>query len=587
MSFAAWFTLAVVAAIMALLVLTNLAADAVFVAALAVLLLTGVLDPPAALSGFSNEGMITVAVLYGVVAGLRDTGGIHWIVQVVLGRPRSLPHAQWRLMAPVLALSAVLNNTPVVSMLVPAVADWAKKYRLSVSKLMMPLSFAAILGGVCTLIGTSTNLVVNGLLIERGTGLGMFSIAVVGVPIALAGLAFILLTSRWLLPDRIPVLDRLTDPRQYSTEMIVEAGGPLVGKTIEEAGLRALPQSFLAEIERRGELLPAVAPTRRLEAEDRLLFVGVVDAMVELQRIRGLAPATDQVGKLDGRRDGRSLIEAVVAPDCPVTGLSIREGQFRTRYNAVVIAVARSGHRLKQKIGDIVLRPGDTLLLETRPSFLEQHRNSRDFYLVSAVDDSAPLRHERAPLALLILLGMVAAAASGLLSMLQAALVALLAMMLAGCSRPESVRRAIDWPVLIVIGAAFGVAAALEQTGAAASVAAWSMGLIGPHPLASLAMLYVLTVLFSLVITNNAAALLMFPFAEAVSADLGVSLLPFAIVIMMAASAAFATPIGYQTNLMVYGPGGYRFMDYVRLGLPLTLLTGVIALLLIPRFWPF
>ena len=308
---------------------------------------------------------------------------------------------------------------------------------------------------------------------------------------------------------------------------------------------------------------------------------------MELQRIRGLAPATDQVGKLDGRRDGRSLIEAVVAPDCPVTGLSIREGQFRTRYHAVVIAVARSGHRLKQKIGDIVLRSGDTLLLETRPSFLEQHRNSRDFYLVSAIDDSAPLRHERAPLALLILLAMVVAAASGLLSMLQAALAALMAMMLTGCSRPESVRRAIDWPVLIVIGAAFGVAAALEQTGAAASLAGWGMGLIGANPLASLAMLYGLTVVFSLVITNNAAALLMFPLAEAVSSDLGVSLLPFAIAIMMAASAAFATPIGYQTNLMVYGPGGYRFMDYTRLGLPLTALTGTIALLLIPRFWPF
>jgi len=320
-------------------------------------------------------------------------------------------------------------------------------------------------------------------------------------------------------------------------------------------------RTYLAEIERDGTVLPAVSPQEVLRGGDRLMFVGIVDSVVELQKIRGLVPATNQVSKLELPRSQRSMIEAVVSDTCPMVGKTIRDGQFRTHYGAVVIAVARNGERLNQKIGDIVLRAGDTLLLEARPSFTEEHRNSRDFFLVSQLEDAAPPSHERA-------------GAAGL-------------MLVSRCCSIDTARRSIDWSVLLVIAAAFGIGAAMETTGLAATTAKSIVDIAGDAPLANLVAIYVATALFTAVITNNAAALLMFPIAWAVAGDLGVSVMPFIIAIMFAASASFATPIGYQTNLMVYGPGGYRFTDYLRIGLPMNLLTGAIAILLIPLVWAF
>ncbi|WP_290651534.1 SLC13 family permease [Aquisalimonas sp.] len=588
MGWEAWLTIAVVGGVLGVLTFTRLATDMVFLGAVTILLLSGVLQPSDAFGGLANEGLITVAVLYVVVSGLQETGGIHWIVQRLLGRPRSLTHAQLKLMSPVAFLSAFLNNTPVVAMLIPAVNEWARKFELSNSKLMIPLSYAAILGGTCTLIGTSTNLVVNGLVVDRtGEGLRMFDIAWVGVPVAIVGLGFILLTSRWLLPDRQPAISRLTDPREYSVEMLVDPDGPLVGKSIEDAGLRRLSSMFLAEIDRNGSVLPAVSPREKLQAGDRLVFVGVVSSVVELQKIRGLTPATDQVFKLEGLRSQRTMIEAVVSDTCPVVGQTIRDGRFRSRYNAVVIAVARNGERLGGKIGDIVIQPGDTLLLEARQSFVDQQRNSRDFFLVSQVEDSSPPRHERASVAVALLGVMVVTAGFGWLSMLEAALLAAAGMLLTGCCTVEVARRNIDWSVLLVIAAAFGLGVAMDKTGVAMVTAHAVIELVGDQPLVNLAAIYLLTAGFTAVITNNAAALLMFPIALAVSSDLDVSLMPFVIAIMLAASASFATPIGYQTNLMVYGPGGYHFSDFLRMGLPLNLITAVVAVLIIPLVWGF
>lgn len=585
----AWLTVSVVVAMLTVLSLTRLAADIVFLGGLTLLLVTGVLTPAEAFQGLGNQGLITVGVLYVVVAGLQETGGIHWIVQQVLGKPRSLAHAQVRLMGPVAFLSAFLNNTPVVAMLIPAVGEWAKKFNLSSSKLMIPLSYAAILGGTCTLIGTSTNLVVNGLLIENTAtgGLRMFELAWVGIPMALVGLAFILLTTRWLLPDRRPAISQMGDPREYSVEMLVDRDGPLVGKTVEDAGLRHLSGMFLAEIDRQGSLIPAVAPQERLQAEDRLVFVGVVDSVVELQRIRGLTPATNQVFKLDGHRSQRTLVEAVVSGSCPVVGRSIRAGKFRTLYDAVVIAVARNGERLRQKVGDVVLRPGDTLLMEARPAFLERQRNNRDFFLVSKLEDAATLRHEKAPIALGLLLMMVSVVALGWLSMLEGALLAAGGMIVTRCLGAEAARRSVDWSVLLVIAAAFGIGLAMDKTGVAVVIAQGVLGLTGDLVWLNLVVVYMLTALFTAVITNNAAAVLMFPIAYALAGDMGVAFMPFAIAIMLAASASFATPIGYQTNLMVMGPGGYRFVDFLRLGLPLNLVTGAVAVAVIPWIWPF
>jgi di/tricarboxylate transporter len=406
-------TLAVLAGFFLLLVLNVASAEIVALVGLAVLLFTGVLSTSQALAGFANEGMMTVAVLYVVVAALRETGVMAWIVQRVFGSPRTTAAAQLRLILPLATVSAFMNNTPLVGAMLPAVIEWAKKFQIPVSKLLMPLSFATILGGLCTLIGTSTNVVVAGLMqssLEAGAidrGMGFFTLTSVGVPCALAGIAYMVVASHWLLPARPPALRQMDDPRAYTVEMRVAPKGPIDGKTIQQAGLRHLTGMYLAEVERDGEVFAAVDPQLRLKGNDQLVFVGIVDSVVELQRIRGLVPTTNQVFELEGPRSGRMLVEAVVSDRCPLLGQSIREARFRTHYNAAVIAVARSGERLRQKIGDIVLQPGDTLLLEAQPVFMERLRNSRDFFLVSRLDSSAQPRYERAAVALAILLGMV------------------------------------------------------------------------------------------------------------------------------------------------------------------------------------
>lgn len=588
MSLAALFTLAVLLAAFCALAFTAIAVDAVLVGALIALLLSGVIDAESAFTGFANPGVITVAALYVVVAGLRDTGATQMLAARVLGKPRSTAHAQTQLIVPTAILSAFLNNTPVVAALIPAVSDWCRKHRLSVSKLMMPLSFATILGGTCTLIGTSTNLLVNSLLVQQGLdeGLGMFELAWVGVPITLLGTIFMILAGRWLLPDRMPALERMDNPREYSVEMMVAAGGPLEGQTIEDAGLRQLPGMYLAEIERDGHILPAVSPREPLQGEDRLVFVGIVDSVVHLHKTRGLVPATEQIFKLDTPRRARVLIEAVVSHSCPLVGKTIREGGFRGQYQAVVLAVARDGARIHRKIGDIVLQPGDTLLLEARPSFAAQQRHSRDFFLVSTVEDSNPPQHQRAYTAIGLIALLVISVAIGAIDILNAALASAALMVITGCCSLSSVRKTIDWSLLVAIGAAIGIGSAVEQTGLAETLAHGFIGLAGDSTYAALTGLFVSTVLISSIVTNNAAAVIMLPIA--VNLALGASNAPmaYAVVVAIGASASFLTPIGYQTNLMVYGPGGYRFTDFLRLGAPLTLLVGAVTIALAPWVWP-
>lgn len=618
MGFEAWFTLAVVAMVLGLLATSRVSPDLALGGGLMLLLLCGVLPTEEALAGFANEGMITIALLFVVSAGVVETGGITWLADRLFGRPKSVLQAVRRLMIPTAGLSAFLNNTPLVAMLIPAVNEWAKQHRIAPSKLMIPLSYAAILGGGCTLIGTSTNLVVNGMLIRAheaqqaagGTvtlprGLGMFDIAWVGVPCAVAGIAFVVLSSRFLLPDRRASIASAADPREYTIEMLVEPGSPLVGKSIEQAGLRHLSGLYLAEIFRDGMTLPAVGPEERLRGNDHLVFVGIVDSVVDLQKIRGLVPATNQVFKLDSPRSQRCLIEAVASAGCPVVGQTIRDGRFRSLYNAVVIAVARHGERVRGKIGDIVLRAGDTLLLEAHPAFVAEHHNSRHFYLVSRVENSSPPRYERAGIALAVLLGMVVVVTLseswgavkitlgrstldlGQITMLKGAMVAAVLMVLTRCVRIEEARRTIDWQVLVAIACSLGIGQALARSGAADMVTDAVFANVGGNPHLALAMIYGVTLLATEVLTHSASAALMFPFALATAAHLGTDARPFVICVMAAASFGFATPIGYQTNLMVYGPGGYRFSDYLRIGVPLDLLVGLLAVAVTPLAWPF
>jgi di/tricarboxylate transporter len=584
----ALFTIVVVLLTMGALVLPRFAPDLVLMGALTLLLMAGVLTPAQMLEGLSNPGLATVGVLFVVTAGLVGTGVTRQIGEWFLGRSRSIATSLLRLMVPVAVLSAFLNNTPVVAMMVPAVEDWARRQNVAVSKLMIPLSYAAILGGTCTIIGTSTNLIINSLAIESGIeSLSFFEIALVGLPCALLGIAFTIISSKWLLPTRPTLVSAHLDPREYAVEMLVDPTSPIVGRTIEEAGLRQLPGAYLAEIERDGEVMPAVAPSVRLRENDRLVFVGIVESVVDLMKTKGLIPAAEQLFKLDAPRQKRCLIEAVVSDRCPIVGRTIREGRFRSNYEAVVLAVARHGERVAGKIGDISLRSGDTLLLEARPSFVQQHYDSRDFLLVSEVARSEPPSHDRAWISIGILAAMVAGVTLGGISMLKAALLAAGLMVLTRCATSERARRSIDWSLLTVIAAALGIGKAMQVSGAAEVIAQTWMSLAGEDPWAALTVVYITTALFTAFLTNIAAAVLMFPIALSAAAGIEVSPYPFMIAIMMAASTSFATPIGYQTNLMVYGPGGYRFVDYLRIGLPLNVVIGITAILLIPRLWPF
>ncbi|WP_300345383.1 SLC13 family permease [Nesterenkonia sp.] len=588
MTVEAILTLATIVLVLVSLAATRLAPDVILVAAVTFLIISGILSPADAMAGFGNTGVLTIATLYLVAAGLKESGAIQWIARRLLGQPSGTRRAQLRLLGPTAGLSAFMNNTAVMAMFIPAVQEWAARLKVAPSKLMIPLSYASIVGGTCTLIGTSTNLVIVGLLeAEEDIQLSMFDPAWIGIPLVLVSAVYLYFFADRLLPDRQGALEQLESAREYAVEAIVESGGPLVGKTIAAAGLRSLTYGYLADIERNGELLTAVSPETTLHAGDALVFIGSPDCAHEIRRVHGLAPAEGDIHKLDIRHSRRRIVEAIIGPNFPGLGQSIRESRFRSLYNAVVLSVSRHGERLTGKLGHIELQVGDTLLMEAGDDFVGQYRHRKDFLLVSALNDASLPNFRKAPVALGILAVMVALSASGLVSILEAGLVAALAMFATRCVPIGKARREIDLSVLIVIAASFALGAAMTQTGAAKQIAEWLLFAEALPPWVALAIVYAVTVLFTELITNNGAAVLMFPIGVAVADQLDVSILPFVIAIMFAASASFLTPLGYQTNLMVLGPGGYKFTDYLRVGTPMSLLTGTVVIGLVPVIWPF
>lgn len=586
MSLEAYFSLGLVACVLGALATNRFPTDAILVGAMALLIVTGVLSPQQALAGFGNSGVITIAVLFVVAAGLKETGAVDWIVQRVLGMPSNERIAQLRMMVPTALLSAFMNNTTVVAMLIPAVQEWCRRLQMSPSRLLLPLSYVAILGGTMTLIGTSTNLVVNGLLQQNGEGLGIFDITPLGILVLLAGGSVLYLAGRWM-PDRQGARGQLSKVREYGVECVVETKGPVVGKRIAEAGLRRLSHGYLAELERDGELFTAVSPDTVLKANDRLFFVGSPECAQELRARNGLKPANGDVDTLPMAHIHRSLTEVVLSPEFPGIGQTVKEARFRTRYHAAILSISRHGQPMQGKLGDVKLQTGDTLLVEGGRSFAEVHRNSRDFLLVSGLTDSNPPDHRKAPLSLALLLGLVVSSAMGWLSILQAGFLVAGLMIMTRCLTSTQARKSVDFSVLIVIASSFSLGEALDVTGAAKGIADGLLSLGLDSPWLTLVAIYLLTTVFTELITNNAAAVLMFPIAQAVSTSLDVSVLPFAIAVMFAASASFLTPLGYQTNLMVQGPGGYRFTDYLRWGLPLSMVVAAVTLLGIPFFWSF
>jgi di/tricarboxylate transporter len=600
MSVEAWFCSATLLVVIVLLAFGRSSIETVMLGGLVAQVLFGVLELPQAVAGFAHPAVLMIASMFVVAAGLTETGATQMIAQGMLGRPTGVAAAQFRLMAPVALLSAFLNNTPIVAMYLPIVSDWARKIRVSPSKLFLPLSFAAILGGRITLIGSSSNLVVMGQyrrLWETSPDVPALSSvmefwgpAALGLPAAVLGIAYVLIASRWLLPERRPAIASTLDARKYTVQMEVLPESTVVGKSIEQAGLRHLPGLYLSEIERDGQSMPAPAPATLLEAGDRLSFAGILESVVDLRKIRGLVAAADQVGKLHARDGERSLVEAVVSHNSPLVGRTVRATRFRTTYNAAIIAVHRNGEQVRAKVGDIQLRAGDTLLLDTHGGFVDGYRNSDDFYLVSTVQGATHVRHEKAKRALVIFVAVILALAFSKLPPAVIALMGAIAMVVAGCVAAGVARSSVNLQVIVVIACALGLGEALRASGAAAYFAHGLLAAAQSFGLGARAMLFVivlLTAAFAQFLTNNGAAALMFPIAMATANDLGFSTAPFMFVLLMGCGLNFLTPIGYQTNLMVYGPGGYRFLDFTRIGLPLTLLLAGLAAGLAPVFFPF
>lgn len=583
-----WLSLLLTFGALLVLILTRIGPHLVMMAVLTLLSVLGILSPGEALSGFSNSGLITVAAMFVVAAGIHSSGGVDLLVNKVLGQPTTVRSALTRIFAPVVLLSGFLNNTPVVATMIPAIHAWSRKINIPPSKLMIPLSYSAILGGTLTLIGTSTNLVVNGQYqaLTGQPGFSLFSIAAVGLPVAAAGVLFMwLLFPKWL-PDRSDK-KAFANLREFTLEVSVAVDGPLVGKTVEEAGLRNQKRVYLVEIERDNTIVTAVPSEEKLKGGDRLVFAGDTEAVSDLLRIHGIVPSPENghVQPLSTDRTERRLVEAVVSPHCDAVGYAIRDARFRDRYGAVVLAVARNGERVKGNLGNIKLEAGDTLLLEARPAFVSRQRYNKDFLLINDLDTETP-RHERAYLSWAILFVLVAAASFELVSMLDAALIGAGLMIATGCCSVSQAEKSLDLTVLITIAASFALGAALHKTGVAAYLAESIISLSFGHAWLMLILTYIAVSLLTETITNNAAAVLMLPIVLEVTTKAGLNAEPFVFAIMMAASASFATPLGYQTNLMVYGPGGYRFSDFLRVGVPMNLFIGCATLTTLLIGWP-
>lgn len=600
----------IVVAILLLLVIavifTRAPLDVAMVGCLLLLVLTGQVSPESAFLGFSNTAVLMIGALFVVASGLRQTGAIDRIAPALIGRPMNVRSTIGRVSLPVTALSGFMNTTPLVAMFLPVSLDISRRLKVSPSRVLMPLSFAGILGGQLTLVGTASNIVVDGLYGEQiatWTAAGMevdsswildgparfFAVGVSGIVAAIVGLLFLVIVGPLLLPDRGRDVSN-EDTERYEVRFEVQIGGPIAGKTIEQAGLRHLPDLFLAAVERSNKRLAAISPDESLQPGDILCFVGSTSGVGELRGIAGIEAEDAQATKIDAPTPIRTMVEAVVAPTASFVGRTVRESQFRTIYNAAILAVHRRGTRIEGRIGDISLQAGDVLLLETHQGFLTSHGRGNAFYLATSVDNARFPRHERAPIAIAILLGMIACLATGLLTPVVATWLAALAMVGTRCINASMARKSIDFSVLITIGAAIGIGMAVAESGLGATVGQGLVDLVrtlGGGDRLLLATIVIAASLIAQFATNFGSAVIMFPVAISTALATGASPLPFVFGVMAGAGSNFLTPFGYQTNLMVFGPGRYRFLDFPRLGLPLLLIVIASATIMIPVVFPF
>lgn len=554
-------------------------------------MVTGIIDSKQALAGFSSPAVLTVACLFVVASGLERTNAFYSLANRLFGMKSNLPVS----LARVIGLSGVssifLNNTTIVTMFSTTLIGWTKLRNFSVSHFLMPLSFVAILGGLCSLIGTSTNLLIHGMMEDHGMkGMGMFELAWFGVPAMILGGIYLISLSTRMLPGYQDMASQVVaSEKNYICDVIVTDECDLIGQTVEEAGLRHLEGLFLVNIERKKDLIGPVSRRERIQEGDRLIFVGRVETLSQIQKIPGIVPAYQEHFSLSHIYSRLRLFEVVVSYTSPLVGKNLRDIQFRTRYNAAVLAVHRPEVELNSKLGDIIFRPGDVLLVEADERFYHQWRYSKDFFLIAESDGKPDKPSVYTFRAYMIVLVMIIAVTFFQLPILHGAFLAAIAIVLTGCLSLSEAKESIfkEFNILVLIASAFGVGAAIESSGLSQIIAHFIVSQAGVlHPVAVLALLVLLTSLFTEFVTNNAAAAIMFPIGIASANILGVDPRSFSIAIAISASLCFITPYGYQTNLIVYGPGNYRFTDYIRFGTPLKILTMSLCVILVPLFWP-
>lgn len=591
MTIDAWITLGVVGITVGLLILDRFNPTLIMGGAVLALYVLGVIAEDQLLAGVANESVAIVAALY-VLAGAVDvTGAFEGVTSRVLGGAnRGRPRGELlRVCGPSAAVSAFIANTPLVAMLAPRVVRWCRRTGRSPSLYLMPLSYAVILGGSMTMIGTSVNLFVNDLIDKAGLGrLNIFAIFGIGFPLVVGGVALMVLLGPILLKDRATPGETLAGTeREFTVEMTIAENSALDGVTVAEAGLRNLDGVFLVEVERAGRVIAAVGPDEPLRAGDRLLFVGNLARVLDLQRMSGLTSAEARHFEDLARNPQRQFVEAVIGGGSPLVGSSLKASGFRRRYGSAVVAIHRAGEQLKGKLGDVRLRAGDVVLVLAGPDFQQRYRERRDFAVVSPLNQERPIRREHARTVELATGALILLAGTGVLDLLKVSLLIAFGLIATKIVSMGDARRFIDANVLLIMATSFGLGKAVEQSGLAASFAKLVVSSAAPLGLYGLLVAVLAATMFVTEgISNIAAAALMFPIAIAVAEQAGANALPFAVVVIFGATMSFLTPIGYQTNTMVWAMGGYRYKDFARVGAPLTLFVLAAAPALITVFFP-
>lgn len=563
-----------------------LAAGFTFLIGVTVLGLFGILTPKEMLIGASNEQIVVIILLLLLGNIYRKTSLLDALFNRIFVKVSSYKGFTNRVMLLIAPMSAFLNNTPLVALMIPYAYDWAKKHNQPISKILLPLSYAAILGGCATLIGTSTNLIVNGMVVESGfKTLGLFDYTIIGGTMIIIGYLYMRFIGHRLLPSNYVTSQKLTEnAREYVVEAQVSANSPLTGKTIEEANLRNLDGLFLFQIIRNGHELTAVSNDIILLPNDILMFAGKTKSVAELfERRKGLSMPS--VGMF-ARKKELDIVEIVISNSSLLSNKTLKSENFRAKYDATVIALHRNGEKIHGKLGAVKLKPGDTLLLLTGVTFGQLSNNTKDFYLISKVKEIRKLTPLQSWTLVIGTFLAILLSSLGVIKLFLALIILISLLLVLKVTNPKELAKSIDYDLAFIIAMALALGLAMQKTGVAEILANLMIEIFRPWGnIGLLSGLYIITTILAAFVTNIPAVALIFPIAISVASDLGLNPIPFILTVSFAAAANFMTPIGYQTNTMVYGPGGYKFRDFLRVGTPLTFIYGTVTIILLMKMY--